>query len=93
MSIIKWDKHGVDKQKCIDVYHKYKLNDNDKNDNNDWTVITKTLTICSALNKRICICFGVMCVLACYKIVWRFNQQSNYAGGPDLEHKQVTTNG
>ena len=35
----------------------------------------------------------IMCVRACDKIRMRFDQQSNYAGGPDIEHKQVTTNG
>ena len=33
-----------------------------------------------------------MDVRACCKIRMRFDQQSNYVGGPDLEHKQVTTN-
>ena len=40
-----------------------------------------------------CVCV-ILCMYVCsIKDRLRFNQQSNYAGGPDLEHRQVTTNG
>ena len=79
------------KEKCIDVYYKYKLNDNNK------MIITIELWLqklwqLQGNSINVYVYDEYNCVRACFKIVWRFDQQSNYAGGPDIEHRLVTTN-